>query len=520
MNKPIDLGLRSRRGTYTLILGIVIGLLVAGLAIPFVFGTSLNTTGASSSSGLASPLAPANGSASSDGSGTGGGASGTAAGGSASGSAATSNGGATGDLGLLPNGVGGPGGSSGSASPAGLTASDRGVTATTITIAVLVVDLGGVSKVGFSVPGYDPKAQEQYDGAFIDNINNHGGILGRKIVPVYITYDPTNESSDDAACLAATQDHAVFAALDTAGALTFPAIVCLTQQNHTPLLTVGAFGTPQDMYRQANGNLFTVYASGLRSLANLASSLATAGSLKGKRIGILDRDFPGTVQTVTDGMVAILKQLGYTVTYRVDMSMDDGTASSQAPVAAHQMQANGVDTVMLLTDSITASEFVQSADKSAYRPEYIASDFEGMTNDTALQAMPSTFQGLAVTTSRVGEWRIGTPEPALDASCGHVYTAATGQPAPPRSNLSYAGIEVACGMVNLFARAASSAGPTLTRAGYTTALQQVGSLAFPFFGGVSYRPGKFDGADLIRSLVTRPSCICWIPVGSFSQPRY
>ena len=33
------LGFRSRSATYTLIIGVVTGMLVAGLAIPFIFGT-------------------------------------------------------------------------------------------------------------------------------------------------------------------------------------------------------------------------------------------------------------------------------------------------------------------------------------------------------------------------------------------------------------------------------------------------------------------------------------------------
>src|SRR5205814_4295857 len=37
------LGFRSRSSTYTLISGVVMGMLAAGLAIPFVFGTSLTT---------------------------------------------------------------------------------------------------------------------------------------------------------------------------------------------------------------------------------------------------------------------------------------------------------------------------------------------------------------------------------------------------------------------------------------------------------------------------------------------
>jgi hypothetical protein len=393
------------------------------------------------------------------------------------------------------------------------------VTATTITLAFTIADLGGVSKLGFSVPEFDPKTQEANDSVFVNYVNAHGGLLGRKVTPLYFTYDPTNEQSEDAACLSATQDHAIFAAIDSGGGLSFQAQLCFTAQNRTPLLALGSFGTPAQVYTQALGNLFTIEASGIRALGNAAYLLASRGVLKGKHIGILDRDFPGTVQTVKDGMIAVLKQLGYSVAYRYDMSMDDGTASSQTPVAVHEMQAHGVDTLMLLTDFITGTEFVQAADKTAYRPLYITSDFESETNDTSVQAMPTSFQAVGVTASRVGEWRVGLPEPAVDASCRQIYTAATGS-TPQRSDNAYAAALLSCGLVDVFARAARGAGPVLTRAAYVGALQQIGSIAYPYYGGFSYRPGKRDGTDAVRPIVYRQSCTCWVPVGNFVPPRF
>jgi hypothetical protein len=251
----------------------------------------------------------------------------------------------------------------------------------------------------------------------------------------------------------------------------------------------------------------------------MAYLLDARGLLKGKKIGIIDRDFPGTVQTVTDGMVATLKEYGYEVTYRVDLSMDDGTAASQVPVAAQQMQAHGVDAVMLFSDFIVGSEFVQAADRSLYRPLYFASDFGPMTNDIAVQAMPASFKAVGVTTARTGEWRIGLPEPAVDAACREIYTRATGAN-PARSDNAYGGMDNACGLVDLVVRAATSSGPELTRVKFVDGLQQIGRIPYPLYGGFSYGPGKFDGADSIRTLVSDSSCGCWMPQGDFVEPRY
>jgi hypothetical protein len=520
-----DINLPTRSGAYMLIVGVIIGMLAAGLAIPFIFGTPLNTGGTAAVGTFGTPSASTPAAVAGPGAGAvtpGGGKSGGGAL-AAVGPTGNATGGASNDLGLAAptGGATATGTATGGTTPgaAKLTASDRGVTPTTVTLGFTIADLGGVSKVGFAVPGFDPKAQEANDSVFVDYLNAHGGLLGRKVVPLYFRYDPTNEQSEEAACLSATQDHAIFAAIDSGGGLSFQAQLCFTQQNHTPLLAIGSFGTPTDVYQQALGNLFTIEASGVRALGNAAYMLTSQGVLKGKHIGILDRDFPGTVRTVTDGMIAVLKQLGYTVTYRVDMSMDDGTASSQIPVAVQQMQAHGVDTVMLLTDLITGTEFVQSADKGAYRPLYITSDFESETNDISVQAMPASFRAVGVTASRVGEWRAGIPEPAVDGACRKIYTAATGAN-PARGDNVYAAMDVSCGVVDVFARGARAAGPVLTRAGYVAALQQIGSIGYPYFGGFSYRPGKRDGTDPIRLITYRPSCTCWLPAGNFVPPRY
>jgi hypothetical protein len=173
---PTNVGFRSRPATYTLIIGVVTGMLAAGLGIPFVFGTPLSSVNRSA----VSPLA---GGSASNLSGTASGG-GTDASASAGGVASPSNGG----LATSAGGTQTTSGSlaAGSAGVPGLTASDRGVTATTITVAFVVVDLGSVSKLGFGVPGFDVKSQETYVSTFVNNINAHGGVYGRKIVPVPI----------------------------------------------------------------------------------------------------------------------------------------------------------------------------------------------------------------------------------------------------------------------------------------------------------------------------------------------
>lgn len=518
------LGLRSRGSTYTLVIGVVIGMLAAGLGIPFVFGEPLERTTVATRTSRPSPLDRSEGTE--DGT--------LAGGGNLDGSAVT---GTTVRPTIPRTGGGGPAPAAGPATGTGgaapgvvLTASDRGVTPDAISLAFLLVDLGGVSQFGFTVPGFDPEEQQAYIQAQVDHVNAGGGVHGRRIDPKFFSYDPTDASSGQAACRAATQDNEIFAAVDTGSSLDFPGQLCFTEQHATPLVEFGGFGTTDEMYAKSAGRLVTIMQGGVRSLANTAEELVRQGRLEGTRIGIVDRDFPGTVQTVTDGMVATLERHGHEVVFRADLSMDNGTAASQVPVAVQQMRANQVDTVMLLTDFIIGTEFVQAADRSGYNPQYFVSDFESMTNDIAVFAMPESFRAVGITSLRTGEWRVNMPEPAVDAACRQTYARASGID-PKRSEDAYGGALHACGMVDVFVRGALAAGPELTRDRWVAGVQQIGAIEYPFFGGMSYGPGKVDGADAIRTVEFEPACPvdesggggterCWVPVSDFRPPHF
>jgi len=77
-----------------------------------------------------------------------------------------------------------------------------------------------------------------------------------------------------------------------------------------------------------------------------------------------------------------------------------------------------------------------------------------------------------------------------------------------------------CGLVNMFSESAGKAGADLTRAGLTSALQGLGSLALPYFGSGSLRAGKYDAADAVRTLRFQYACKCWEPIDGFVPPRY
>jgi hypothetical protein len=521
-----ELRVRSRSGTYLVVTGVVIGMIATGLGVPFLFGTPMRKNVQTNASTFADNSANGPTPAVADGPPVGGaapgvtgaGASGPAAGGTSSAGSQpeSGSGSAVGAAPSAPQGAAGApapaptGGGGGGGAPAGtvLTASDRGVTPTSIKLGVTIIDLGGAGKLGFGIPGFDPKLQESYYNAFIGNVNKNGGLLGRKIDPVYITYDPTNSDSMQAACLQATQDAKVFAVVD-GGGLNGPAELC----------TGGAVGTPEGLDTQAHGNLFTLFESGMRSLSNLSWFAAQRGYLKGHTIGILDDENPGNPQTVTDSAVRVLAQLGYKIGYRVDLSADAGTANSQIPVAVQQMRGHGVDLIFLATNLISTTTFVQAAAGSGYTPDYLATDWQSQTADLAVTNMPDSFRAKAISSIRIGEWRTGAKPDAAEIECHDIYRAGSGTDVP-QSDDNYQGMNFACGLIKVLTTGATRAGVNLTRSGLSKAIQAIGPLPLAFFGSASYRAGKFDAADGLRTLTFQNGCKCWVPTDAFVAPHF
>ena len=110
-----------------------------------------------------------------------------------------------------------------------LTASFKGVTADTITIGVSYLDFVFLNEQ-FGISGWGD--QEGVWQALIDDLNNRGGINGRKVEAVYDGYKVTQPEDAARSCTALTEDFEVFAVLGgylNAAATENPCIVDLNE---------------------------------------------------------------------------------------------------------------------------------------------------------------------------------------------------------------------------------------------------------------------------------------------------
>ena len=498
----LQLGLRSRGRTYAFLLGSVVGVLVAGLAVPFGFGEQLTAGRASNSLPAVSGAVPST--AAAGGSGPAGGSPAAVPGAHGTppvAGAGISPGTATGTSGRPRMGpVATP-----RALPPGtrLTASDVGVTATTIKIGVPDVKLAGVS-LGNNI---DPK---DYWKALVGDVNSHGGVNGRKIVLDFATVDLGDyETQAAAACRKWTEDDKVFAVV-ASGGFFGPPVRCITEEHRTPFINYD--GQDESYYASAKGMLFSTGQGKHRIMRNFGYWLDRGGYVRNHKIGLLASD--GFDRPPVDqGLLPVMSRLGYTFTDKEYISLTDRSAApGQIAVAVQNMKAKGVDVVLAASNLLYQQLFVQQAEKQQYFPKYFASDFAGMTTDLLSESYPQSWDGtIGVTGMRTGEERVGLPEPALDAHCRQVVAKATGQ-AIARGSVDSDSIMLVCGPLQRFVAGAIASGAGLTRPLLSQAIQQQGDVLVPFQAGSSFRPGKFDASDFERTVQWHFDCKCWKPV--------
>ena len=484
------LTLRPKKHVYATVIGATVAVLALGLAIPFVFGerpadvqtrgpvratadstsTSLQVDPAGAGSPVTGPAAVA------------------AAPPPGSGTASTA-------------------GAAAGAAPAQLSASDVGVTARSILIGMPDIDLSGVKQLGISAGSdLDPKAAYE---AVVKDLNDRGGILGRRVEIAWAKVNPVDTATFAAACRKWTEDDHVFAVIAAVGFFG-PPVRCITEEHRTPFLS--ADGQDAAFYAAANGLLFTTGQGKTRIMRNFGHWLDREGHLKGATIGVIAADGFDRVP-VDEGLLPTLAQLGYKVARREYVSQTDTSiVPGQIAVAVQNMRAAGVDLVIGASNLLYQALFVQQAESQHYFPHYVASDFAQMTTDLLGSAFPASYDGtIGVTSYRTGEQRIGRPEPDGDARCRQVLSGYIGKPVA-RGSADDSNVQFVCGVMQVFAAGATAAGPGLTRVGLSRGVQGLGSFSLPFAGGGSFAPGKFDASDFERSVQWHKSCTCWTPL--------
>ena len=499
--------------------------LAAVLAVVLIGDLVALGVSGSSTTGVAAPGHSSSNTlgAGSGGPGGGGGAGGTTAAGGAGGAGGAAGG--TAPAGGTVSGGGGGGGSgagggAGGTTPLGvgpggapLTASDRGVTPTSIRVVFPWANLSAF-EAAFSFNGSSEDDVTSIH-TYVDDINAHGGINGRRIDPEIVSYDPTNDADMKAKCQQWTQVEKVFAVIDTY-AWHDDNQLCVTQQGHTPLLS--GWTSVSNQLNQGSPYLWWTGNEQVAALENLVSWARGAGLLtKSTKFGVLYAD-RSSDSAVRQQFGAALARAGLSPadveTMHYD-ALDQSQATAQGSIAVHNFQIKGVTVVLPLIPVTTLTTYLTNEKLQAFFPRLLLSDFEqsisaglGLLDSGAFDA-PLNNQ-LGTTSLVLGNSDGPKTEGAApgyspaEADCWHVFVAHNPKYAGTSGSPWHGFIESTgtaetwCQNIRLFAAAARLAGPNLTRDGFDTAMATLSSFPGTVVPNLSFGPSQRAGSHLAR----------------------
>ena len=407
-----------------------------------------------------------------------------------------------------------------------------GVTKTSIHVVFPVVSLTSLAgREGFAADieyGWQQKAIH----TFVNDINDHGGIHGRKIDADIVQYDPTLPANMRALCKQWTEgSNPAFAVLDGLGAWEGDNQLCITQEGHTPMLaqwaTVTDWTDRGSPYLWWTGTDQSVLLDTLVSWGHQAGLLTTA-----HRVGIIVGDREPDQLALHETVLPALAKLGITdplvQTIAASADAQTTTLQAEAPLIVQRFRQAGVASVIPLIPFNSFFPYLQSETSQGYFPHLLLSDYESSIQ-VALGLIPVPYEKAldgqeGVTTFTLGGIDDDRPEsqggydPGL-RSCYATWKAHNAPPKPPDSPFLEEQGPVAawCQVIRLFAKAAESAGPDLNRRTFVQAMSKIQDFPGTYTPVLSYSPTKYYGPTEYRVVKIHnnvpPSSAC-------IQPRF
>ena len=400
-------------------------------------------------------------------------------------------------------------------------ASDRGVTEDELVLGILGTDEGFFAAAGAG----ETKRHEQLVQPFVEEINEQGGINGRKVVVKITRYDPLSADSMQAACVQQAEDHKVFSSIAQAGYYG-DAEVCMATKK-VPLLT-GNGSSAHTNYEREKGWVRQTQQNKDRNIKNWIDWMVATGLLTPKvKTGILDVDVPEDKQLVEAVVIPYLKSLGMQAPVRATLSASIAQTPTEAQSAVLRFRGEGVQLVLPFVSFLRMLIFANQADGSQYKPKYSVSDFGLLSTDAMAGMPPSQWEGVTgITVFRTGIDPIGeNPSTPQFKECEAVYNR-FGQQLNPDDGVELAQMMHYCQHLALFADAARRAGVNPTRESYLSALGATGTWSHRVVltERLTFRPDKYDGADLFAVVRWQSGCNadggCYRQVEGFRAGRW
>jgi ABC-type branched-subunit amino acid transport system substrate-binding protein len=366
----------------------------------------------------------------------------------------------------------------------------QGVTPTTIKVGITYPDVAAVKSIVNIDPGNYPEAYQ----ALIRQINAHGGINGRKIVPVLAAIDPLGTAPAATACTELTQDDKVFAVM---GFFQTPDTACYVQTHDTALVGASLTGAAAS---QARAPWFNFQLSDSDLISKEMSVFKHEGVFEGKKVAVVGEEAD---QADVNHVVPVLRKLGVDVVASAinDVPTNDtGASGPEYGIIAQKFESSGANVVVAVGSASEGWPSALQGNQSAYLPRLVATnetDFSAYATNAGYSS--AVLRG-AVTASNLPPASVWWNDPPMKRCIATIkaaqptaviYDPVTGTASTPHT---WRAPLTACQQFALFEDIVKAAGRTLDNETFDRGGESLAHVTIPGGGGTyGFGPGHHDG---------------------------
>jgi ABC-type branched-subunit amino acid transport system substrate-binding protein len=380
----------------------------------------------------------------------------------------------------------------------------QGVTKDTIKIGIPLIDWSSIAPF----VDYTFGDTEAISKVFVDDINKNGGINGRQIVPVYKKYPPIPGQKPDplSLCTSFTEDDKVFAVVGVFIDTTGQAQECVSKDHK--LIHIGHELDQPFIDASPGGLMLTPDRTKENVASALISVLGSTGRLKGKTVAVVGQT--DNQERVNKVIVPALKKAkaktGSTAILNIT-GTDTTAAQAQIDSFVEKWKSEGVDTIFLSGNDVSAKQFVESIKKGMPKAQLITDTDTSLDQAQGEQnagLKPNPYEGIITGTGITPSQRWANPNAALK-NCIDVYQKATGTTVPGPDNRKQTSdgksintdqaLTDACGDLAMFKAIAEKVGPDLTIKNWQKTVDSFGTINLPPDKFASLCAGKYGAED-------------------------
>ena len=365
--------------------------------------------------------------------------------------------------------------------------STTGVSKTSISVGIPYVDLAAVDQQ-FGLHINQGSYPDAYDALFA-NLNAHGGINGRKVVPVLVAVNPTGTAAAAAACTKLTEDTPVFVALS-------PLSPECYLEHGIPTMNSTVTGT----VTPGSAQNFSLTPPSTAYDPTQLAVLAKQGIFKGERVAVFGEQADEAEVKVVDS--ALAKDHVTVVQTAIDSAptTDSAASAQQQQIIAQKFQSAGASEVVAVGTGSASWPTYEQQNQSTFNPPWVATSWSDLDGSlTGNKSADPTYLKDVVATSPTPSASATWLEPAVQqcvrtikkAYPGDAMASPVNQPASQASVTTYTAPINSCITFSLFVAIAKAAGKSLTTSSFTKAGYGLRNVNLPGDGApVSFGQGQ------------------------------